>query len=198
MKKISKASLISLLSVAVLMGVAVPAAKASTNSTNSVKTVQSVNRHRRHGHVYGTRRVRKMIKGGYPIYSSTALRGRVGNTSSYKYSNIESSQAAKIGGRTYYHITADGRSLGWVSSKAMQKNVISVAHNIDMVHGYGGDKQATMDAVNYATDSTGTYRPWSVVKPSVRYVSAKKTGSHHGTYSYGRAHASANFVVRSK
>ena len=196
MKKIIKGSLLSFLSLAVLMGLAVPAAKASTTSRKSVRTVQSVNR--RHGHVYGTRRVRKIIKGGYPIYSSTALRGRVGNTSSYKYSNIESSQAAKIGGRTYYHITADGRSLGWVSSKAMQKNVISVAHNIDMVHGYGGDKQATMDAVNYATDGTGTYRPWSVVKPSVRYVSAKKTGSHHVTYSYGRAHASANFVVRSK
>ena len=194
MKRISKASLISLLSLAVLMGAAVPAAKASTTSRKSVRTVQSVNR--RHGRVYGTRRVRKMIKGGYPIYSSTALRGRVGNTSSYKYSNIESSQAAKIGGRTYYHITADGRSLGWVSSKAMQKNVISVAHNIDMFYGNIGDWQKTIDAVNYATDGTGTYVPWKYVTPSKRRISLAKKGTTHVTYSYGKAHAAANFTVR--
>ena len=194
MKKIIKGSLLSFLSLAVLMGLAVPAAKASTTSRKSVRTVQSVNR--RHGRIYGTRRVRKMIKGGYPIYSSTALRGRVGNTSSYKYSNIESSQAAKIGGRTYYHITADGRSLGWVSSKAMQKNVISVAHNIDMVHGDRGDWQKTIDAVNYATDGTGTYVPWKYVTPSKRRVSLAKKGTSRVTYSYGKARATANFTVR--
>lgn len=276
MNKRTKATLVSFLSVAVLLGLAAPTADASTESTHSVNATVSVNKHakkshkrlhrvkkharkakkskksrkhvrksRRHAkkskkrikHVkkhskrvakktkaalkaktFKTSRVRKMLRGNFPIFTSTALKSQAGNTTDYKDGYIESDRTAKIGGKTYYHITVDGRSMGWVSSDAMDKNVMSVAPNVDMaakvtaVRHYGPKtytthmaafSQDTRDAINYATDGTGTYIPWnnknihvSVNNTNKSSVSNAKPGTYRVNYSYGNAHASTNFVVR--
>lgn len=134
----------------------------------------------------------------YRIYSSidaNGPQGYVGNTKDFKYSHLESKEYFRSAKGTYWHLIVNGRSIGWVNQDFFARNKISVAKSVDLVNNENG-KFNTKDAINYATDETGTMINPKKVHASISHLKADQEGEHKVDYNYGKGKASVNIKVR--
>lgn len=136
----------------------------------------------------------------YGIYSKISNKGvshKVASTNQFKVGYYQSTASKKTKSGRYCYVYVDGHAVGWVNEKFFVRNKISVAKSVSLVI---NDQHGSFDvrhAINYATDSHGT-----VVDPDKVKVSGEpkmktdNAGIHKVNYTYGKAHASVNIVVR--
>lgn len=130
----------------------------------------------------------KQIKNGKPS-------GKVANGIDFKYSHLQSTQKIKTKSATYWLLYVDGRRIGWVNQNYFARNQISVAKEVSLVNNpnYSFNPK---DAINYATDSTGTVVDDSQVSVSTDAVNSGSAGTQKVRYSYGKAKATLKVEVR--
>jgi len=90
----------------------------------------------------------------------------------------------------------DGHRAGWVNQRAFLRNKISVAHDISLVKNPNYDFP-TRDAINFATDKSGTVIKPCKVNVSEDKITTNEAGLYPVTYSYGKAKAHVTVEVRS-
>ncbi|QNQ82548.1 SH3-like domain-containing protein [Lactobacillus sp. PV012] len=134
----------------------------------------------------------------YGIYSKINAKGvshKVASTSQFKVGHYQSNTSKKTRSGRYWYVYVDGHTVGWVNEKFFVRNKISVAKSVSLVKNEYG-KFDTIDAINYVTDSHGTVINPTKVHTSARVISSAKAGNTQVNYTYGKAHASVNVVVR--
>lgn len=142
----------------------------------------------------------KMINGNsnYRIYQGMTHRGPVGSVGlarTFKYGNFQASAVKKVGKSKYYFVWIDGHKAGWLNQRVFLRNKISVVKKISLVNNpyYSFP---TKDAINFATDSTGTVVNPNKVKASQDEVLSNSASEHKITFTYGKAHAHTVVEVR--
>ena len=134
----------------------------------------------------------------YRIYSYVDKSGphkAIGKTSDFRYAHLESKEYARTNKGTYWNLIVNGRSLGWVNQNYFTRSKISLAKSVNLVNNDNGTFN-TKDAVNYATDSTGTAVNPEKVHASITHLKADEPGKHEVEYKYGKAHDSLEINVR--
>ncbi|MDO4912061.1 MAG: GW dipeptide domain-containing protein [Lactobacillus sp.] len=141
--------------------------------------------------------------GIYKTISGNKPKGKITNTSYFKYSHIETSTKRTTKNGTYWYIAINGRNVGWVNQNWFQRNKISAVKKISLVRDWtdgGGhnytDKFKTLDAVNWVTDSTGTVLDNSKITASDSTLTASTPGTKTVTLTCGKAKASIQVTVR--
>lgn len=142
----------------------------------------------------------KMISSrNYGIYqhlTKQGLSGWIGSTRTFRYGNFQASAERKIGKTKYNYVWIDGHRAGWVNQRAFLRKKISVASDISLVKNPNYNFNPR-DAINFATDKSGTVIKPSEVKVSTSVIPTNETGNYDVTYSYGKAKAHATVEVRS-
>lgn len=186
MKKLSKLFLSSALLLG--MGSAILAKTNQTSHAQSIETKQP-----------GTK--------NYGIYSKITAKGvshKVASTNEFKVAHYQSTASKNTKSGRYCYVYIDGHAVGWVNEKFFERNKISVAKSVSLVHNDSHGRFDVRDAINFVTDSHGTViDPISnKVKVSGQGVSKKgiiktdKTGTYKVNYTSSKAHASVNVEVR--
>lgn len=131
----------------------------------------------------------------YRFLTKSGPKGVMSNTKTLHYGNYQSKLVRKNHHQRYWYILIDGHNAGWVNEKAFQRNKISVAKNVSLVYNpiYNFPVR---DAINYVTDKHGTSVSADKVEVSQSIVASKDIGEHRIKYSYGKANAYSNIVVR--
>lgn len=141
----------------------------------------------------------KMISGeSYGIYerlTKKGPRGWMACTNTFRYGNYQASIEKKVGKAKYDFVWIDGHRAGWVNQRAFLRNKIAVVHDISLVKNPDYDFP-TRDAINFATDSTGTVVEPSQVKVSKTNIASNKAGKYRIKYSYSKARAYTTVRVR--
>lgn len=126
----------------------------------------------------------------YLIYHRVCRKGPLANFTSTKYfkhAQLQARTYVKTRKGRYWKIIVDGRPVGWVNQHFFRRNQISVAKRITLV---ANNSYAfpTRDAINYATNATGTAINPAQVRVSIPYVKTKAT---EVDYHSGKAKARA-------
>lgn len=121
--------------------------------------------------------------------------GKVADAINFRYSHLQSNQSIKTGKYTYWMIYVDGRRVGWVNQNFFARNKISVAPNVSLVNN-PISLFDTKDAINYATDDTGTVVDNEDVKVSKQYIDTTNSNTYNIKYTYGSGQATSKVYVR--
>lgn len=100
-----------------------------------------------------------------------------------------------MGKSKYYFVWIDGHKAGWLNQRAFLRNKINVVKKISLVNN-PHYSFPTKDAINFATDSTGTVVDPNKVEASQNEVSSNNAGEHRITFTYGKACAHSVVEVR--
>ncbi|EEJ72795.1 hypothetical protein [Lactobacillus ultunensis] len=141
----------------------------------------------------------KMINGeSYGIYEKLTRKGPrvwMASTTTFRYGNYQASIEKKVGRTKYDFVWIDGHRAGWVNQRAFLRSKIAVVHDISLVKNPDYDFP-TRDAINFATDASGTVIEPSKVKVSKSKITSNKASKYRVKYSYGKAHAYTTVRVR--
>ena len=135
----------------------------------------------------------------FGIYQRLTRRGPacwIGSTRTFRHGNFQASAERKIGKTKYNYVWIDGHRAGWVNQRAFLRNKISVAHGISLVKNPNYDF-STRDAINFATDKSGTVIKPCKVNISEDKITTNEAGLYPVTYSYGKAKAHVTVEIRS-
>ena len=143
----------------------------------------------------------KMINenSNYRIYQKLTRKGPAGSMGlarTFKYGNFQANAVRKVGKSKYYYVWIDGHKAGWLNQRAFLRDKIDVAKNVSLVKN-SHYSFPTRDAINFATDSTGTVIDPDKVKASQDEVLSNNAGKHKIKFSYGKARAHIVVEVRS-
>lgn len=141
-------------------------------------------------------RVWKAINNGKPV-------GKVADGIDFRYNHIQSNQSIKTNKYTYWLIYVDGRRVGWVNQRYFARDQIAVPKTISLVRNSNYTFNP-LDAISYATDSTGTVADTSMgtdevgIDVSQDSIDCSDPGTYKITYSYddGKAKAATKITVR--
>lgn len=135
------------------------------------------------------------------IYTKVNKGKKRASMNSFENGYLEVDQEAyNAKGEKYYHLTANGGTIGWVNAKFVRANYLSVSKKVSLVKSLKETTYwNTRRAIEEATDSTGTLlNPMNKnqVKVSTEKVSTAKSGTYKVTYKAGKVSKTISVTVR--